>query len=34
MTFVLYEKKPYLFSKLFVLYAIDYEFTDDEDDDE
>lgn len=34
MTFVLYEKKPYRFTKLFVLYTTDYEFMDDDDDDD
>jgi len=32
MTFVLYEKKPSMFSKLFVLYTTDYENMDDDDD--
>lgn len=34
MTFVLYEKKSYMFSKLFVLYTTDYELMDDDDDDD
>ncbi len=34
MTFVLYEKKPYMFTRLFVLYTTDYEFMDDDDDDD
>ena len=34
MTFVLYEKKPHMFSKLFVLYTTNYEFMDDDDDDD
>jgi hypothetical protein len=34
MTFVLYEKRPYLFSKLFVLYTTDYETIDDDDEDD
>jgi hypothetical protein len=34
MTFILYEKNPPLFSKLFVLYSYEYEYMDDEDDEE
>jgi len=34
MTFVLYGKKHYMFSKLFVLYTADYELMDDDDDDD
>ena len=34
MTFVLYGKKPYMFSKLFVLYTTDYELMDDDDDED
>jgi hypothetical protein len=33
MTFILYEKRPARFGKLFVLYTTDYEFDDDEDED-
>ena len=32
MTFILYEKNPSLYRKLFVLYSFDYEYMDDEDD--
>jgi len=32
MTLILYEKKQGIFRKLFVLYSVDYEYDDEEDD--
>lgn len=34
MTFVVYEKNPSLYRKMFVLYSFDYESMDDDEDDE
>ena len=34
MRYILYEKNPSLFRKLFVLYSYDYEFMDEDEDEE